>query len=226
MNTKTAILVTTIIAGASFGMSGFASAQGMMQGGMQGGMGGGMGGGMMGQGRGGGAPMGQGMDHRMDGGMDAGMEAGMGRGGSSDADEMGSCMMHGGGMGAGHRMGGMMGHGMMGGSRMGGPMGHGMMGRGGMMGGGMMGGMRHGGGQGGMQSWFGSRVRPVMNLSVDDVRGYLDQQVDRLGNKRLKVGEVKIAEDGFITADIVTADNSLVQRLKVDRRSGDIEYVE
>jgi hypothetical protein len=214
MNTKIAILAAVIIAGSSFGTSGFAFAQGMMQGGMQdgmqGGMQGGMGGGMMG--RGGGAAMDHGSDSRM------------GRGESSDADEMDACMMHRGGMGAGRRMCGMMGHGMMGSGRMD----RGMMGHGGMMGrGGMIGGMmHHGGGQGGMQSWFGSRVRPVMNLSVDDVRGYLDQQVDRLGNKRLKVGEVKTAEDGFITADIVTLDNSLVQRLKVDRRSGDIEYVE
>jgi len=220
MNTKTIILAATIIAAASIGTSGAGFAQGMTQGGMQGGMGGGM----MGQGRGGGAPMDQDRGQGMDRGMGGGMGGGMDRTESPDADEMGSCMMHRGGMGAGHRMDGMkgrgmMGHGMMGGGRMG----HGMMGRGGMMGG-MM---HHGGGmQGGMQSWFGARVRPVMNLSVDDVRGYLDQQVDRLGNKRLKVGEVKTAEDGVITADIVTADNSLVQRLKVDRRSGDIEYVE
>jgi hypothetical protein len=48
-------------------------------------------------------------------------------------------------------------------------------------------------------------------------------QLDRLNNKRLKVGDIN-AEDGTITADIVTVDNSLVQRLKVDRRTGAIEY--
>jgi hypothetical protein len=219
MNTKTIILAATIIAAASFGTAGVGFAQGMGQGGMQGGMGGGM----MGQGRGGGAPMGQGMGQGMDRGMDRGMghrmDGGMDRTESPDPDDMGSCMMHRRGMGAGHRMGGMMGRGMMGDGRMG----RGMMGGSGMM----DGMMHHGSGmQGGMQSWFGTRVRPVMNLSVDDVRGYLDQQVDRLGNKRLKVGEVKTADEGVITADIVTADNSLVQRLKVDRRSGDIEYLE
>ena len=35
---------------------------------------------------------------------------------------------------------------------------------------------------------------------------------------------VKSADGGTITADIVTVDNSLVQRLKVDQRTGTIEY--
>jgi hypothetical protein len=62
-----------------------------------------------------------------------------------------------------------------------------------------------------------------MNLSVEDVRGYLDAQLDGLNDKRLKVGDVK-SDDGSITANIVTVDNSLVQRLKVNRHTGDIEY--
>ena len=70
---------------------------------------------------------------------------------------------------------------------------------------------------------FGSRVTPMMNLSAEDVRGYLDVQLDRLNNKRLKVGEIKV-DDGTIIADVVTVDNSLVQRLKVNRHTGAIEY--
>jgi hypothetical protein len=70
---------------------------------------------------------------------------------------------------------------------------------------------------------FESRVTPMMNLSVEDVRGYRAVQLDRLNNKRLKVGDVK-SDDGSITADIVTVDNSFVQRLKVDRHTGTIEY--
>jgi hypothetical protein len=70
---------------------------------------------------------------------------------------------------------------------------------------------------------FGTRVTPMMNLSADDVRSYLNEQLERLSNKRLKVGEVK-AEDGTISADIVTVDNSLVQPLKINRRTGTIEY--
>ena len=89
-----------------------------------------------------------------------------------------------------------------------------MMGKG-MMGAGMM--------QGGMGALFGARVTPMMNLSVEDVRGYLGVQLDRLGNKRLKIGDIK-SDDGTITADIVTVDDSLVQRLKVNRHTGAIEY--
>jgi hypothetical protein len=131
-------------------------------------------------------------------------------------------------MGGGQMMGGMMDQGMMGQQMMGPgqpsqptgqpmmgcPMMAGMMGQGGM-GPGMM--------QGGMGAVFGSRVTPMMNLSVEDVRGYLDAQLDRLNNKRLKIGDVK-SDDGTITADIVTVDNSLVQRLKVNRHTGAIEY--
>ena len=122
---------------------------------------------------------------------------------------------------------------------------HVMMGRGMMQVGGggmncpMMGGMRQGGqsmmGSGmvgsetmrgtirGMGSLFGSRVVPTMNLSVDDVRAYLTAQLDRLGSERLKIGNINV-EGGSIAAEIVTVDNSLVQRMKVDRSTGNIEY--
>jgi hypothetical protein len=101
-------------------------------------------------------------------------------------------------------------------------MGPGMM-HGGMGPGMMQGGMGPGVMRGGMAALFGSRVTPMMNLSAEEVRGYLGAQLDRLDNKRLKVGDIK-ADDGTITADIVTVDNSLVQRLKVDRHTGAIEY--
>jgi hypothetical protein len=93
-----------------------------------------------------------------------------------------------------------------------------------MMGQGMMSsGTTQGGTAPRMAALFGSRVTPMMTLSVEDVRGYLAAQIDRLNNKRLKVGDIK-TEDGTITADVVTVDNSLVQRLKVDRRTGAIDY--
>ena len=138
--------------------------------------------------------------------MDQGMHGTMGQ-----QMDQGGCPMMGGMMGQGKQ--GMMGQGTMGPGMMQGGMGPGMM-QGGM-GSGMM--------QGGMGALFGSRVTPMMNLSTEDVRGYLTVQLDRLNNKRLKVGDIK-ADDGAITADIVTVDNSLVQRLKVDRHTGLIEY--
>jgi len=99
--------------------------------------------------------------------------------------------------------------------------------RSGMMQGGMMGSEMMGSGmmRSGMNAMFGSRVRPAMNLSVDDVRGYLASQLEHLNNKRLKLGDVN-SGDATITADIVTVDNSLVQRLKIDRHSGAITYEE
>jgi hypothetical protein len=113
---------------------------------------------------------------------------------------------------------GMMGQGMtcpMMNAMMQGGMGQGMMGPG-MMGQGMTG----SGMSGGM---FGSRVTPIMNLSVDDVRGYLGVQIERLNNNRLKIGNIS-ADGETINAEIVTVDNSLVQKLKVDRHTGLIEY--
>lgn len=97
---------------------------------------------------------------------------------------------------------------------------HGRMGQ---MGPGMMQGGMMQGGMGTAAAPFGMRVTPMINLSVEDVRSYLDAQLERLNNKRLKVGDVT-ANDGTITADIVTVDNSLVQRLKINRRTGAIEY--
>jgi hypothetical protein len=129
------------------------------------------------------------------------------------------------------RPSGMMSPGMMQGGMgqdmMGPSIGSGMM-RGGMgmmcpMMAGMMQGRDSETAHGGMGALFGSRVTPMMNLSVEDVRSYLALQLDRLNNKRLKIGNVA-ADGAMISAEIVTVDNSLVQRLKVDRRTGAIEY--
>ena len=116
----------------------------------------------------------------------------------------------------------MMGQGTMAPGVMHGRMGPGMM-QGGIGPGMMQGGMGPGMMQSGMGALFGARVTPMMNLSAEDVRGYLTAQLERLNNKRLKIGDIKEG-DGAITADIVTVDNSLVQRLKVDRHTGAIEY--
>jgi hypothetical protein len=115
----------------------------------------------------------------------------------------------------------------MGQDMMGPSMGSGMM-RGGMgmmcpMMAGMMQGRDSETAHGGMGALFGSRVTQMMNLSVEDVRSYLALQLDRLNNKRLKIGNVA-ADGATISAEIVTVDDSLVQRLKVERRTGAIEY--
>jgi hypothetical protein len=143
-------------------------------------------------------------------------------------------MMMGHGM-MGHGQGMMMGHGMMG---------HGMSGMGtphgtAMMPGRMMHhGMMHPGmmGQGAMGQPYRSHgtiaprhgwpIPAPRDLTDDDVRQWLDKGLDWLGNARLKVGQVTETDGATITAEIVTLDDSLVQRLAVDRRSGAVRQVE
>ena len=106
--------------------------------------------------------------------------------------------------------------------------GHGKMGRGmgsGMMGQGMMGPGMMGPGSG-MDRGHGLRVVPTADLSTDDVRHFFEDRLAMRGNKRLKVGEVKEGEDDTIVADIVTLEDSLVQRFKVNRHTGRVQRTE
>ena len=88
------------------------------------------------------------------------------------------------------------------------------------------------GGQGMMAPGFGrglglgGRVVPSRDLTADDVRHFLDHRLEMHGNKRLKVGEVREADDDNIVADITTVDGSLVERIEVDRHTGKIRHVE
>jgi len=91
-----------------------------------------------------------------------------------------------------------------------------------MMQGGMGPGMMQGGMGPSMSAMFESRVTPMTKLSVEDV----GLNVPDLQSLVVEAVELygAIAAYGSITADIVTVDNSLVQRLKVDRHTGTIEY--
>ncbi len=59
-----------------------------------------------------------------------------------------------------------------------------------------------------------------LNLSTDNVKNYFEGWLAWQGNPRLKVGDVKEKDADTIVADIVTKDNSLVQRFVVNRRNG------
>jgi len=59
-----------------------------------------------------------------------------------------------------------------------------------------------------------------LKLTAADVKASLDRIVARRGNPRLKAGEVKEQDADTILADIVTQDNSLVERFLVDRHTG------
>jgi hypothetical protein len=66
-------------------------------------------------------------------------------------------------------------------------------------------------------------VRPIQHLSVDDARHHFEHRLKLLGNDRLKLGEVTQADEDTIIVDIVTVDDSLVDRLEVERHSGRIQ---
>lgn len=59
-----------------------------------------------------------------------------------------------------------------------------------------------------------------LNLSTDDVKNYLSRWIAVQGNSHIKVGDVKEQDADTIVADIVTQDNSLVQRFVVNRHTG------
>src|SRR3972149_10293044 len=59
-----------------------------------------------------------------------------------------------------------------------------------------------------------------LNLSTDNVKNYFERWLTWQGNPRLKVGDVKEKDADTIVADIVTKDNSLVQRFVVNRHNG------
>jgi len=59
-----------------------------------------------------------------------------------------------------------------------------------------------------------------LNLSTDNVKNYFERWLAWQGNPRLKVGDVKEKDADTLVADIVTKDNSLVQRFVINRRNG------
>ena len=111
------------------------------------------------------------------------------------------------GPGGGYGMGpGMMGPGMMGG----GMMGPGMMGPG-MMGPGY-------GPQYGPQ--YGPRYQPPQKpLEEKDVKGILENYLRSTRNPNLKLGKVT-EKDNYFEAEILTKDDSLVDKIIVDKYSG------
>ncbi len=82
-----------------------------------------------------------------------------------------------------------------------------------------------GGGYGpGMMRGYGpgynQRGDTNVTLTTDDVKTRMERWLNWRGNVRLKVGEVKEKDADTITAEVVTKDNSLVERFIFDRHSG------
>jgi hypothetical protein len=59
-----------------------------------------------------------------------------------------------------------------------------------------------------------------VNLSTDDVKTYFERSIAWQRNPLLKVGDVKERDADGIVVDIVTKDNSLVERFIVNRHNG------
>ena len=57
-------------------------------------------------------------------------------------------------------------------------------------------------------------------LAPDDVRARLTERLKAYGNPRLRLGTIAVAGEDSITAEIETVDGSLVERLVVDRFTG------
>jgi hypothetical protein len=135
---------------------------------------------------------------------------------------MGPGMMGPGMMGRGYGMGpGMMGPGMMGrGYGMGyGMMGPGMMGRGYGMGPGMMGPGMMGRGWG-MGPQYGPQYQQQQKpMEEKDAREILENYLRSTRNPNLKLGKV-IEKGNYFEAEILTKDNSLVDKIIVDKYSG------
>lgn len=113
-----------------------------------------------------------------------------------------------------------MGGGMMGGQGMMGPgmMGGHMMGRG-MMGPGMMGGQGMTGPGYGQQYQQPQYMQPQKALEEKDVKTILENYLANMRNPNLKLGKIKDAGTTF-EADIVTKDNSIVDKIMVDKATG------
>lgn len=95
-----------------------------------------------------------------------------------------------------------------------------MGGQGGMMGAMMAHMSKMKGGMAGGQGHMGGKSAKAYNFNTDDIRKIVAARLVWQGNDRLKVGKVEAAGDDAIVAEIVTVDDSLVYKLKYDRKSG------
>jgi hypothetical protein len=59
-----------------------------------------------------------------------------------------------------------------------------------------------------------------LKLTIDDVKTRFERWLVWRGNSRLKLGDIKDKDTDTIVADIVTRDNSLVERFSINRHTG------
>lgn len=73
---------------------------------------------------------------------------------------------------------------------------------------------------------FGAPLDAPEEMTVDRVRALLEDQLAMLGNPRLKLGDISAADDGSIIAEILTVDDSLVQKLAFNRYPGLVRQID
>jgi len=78
---------------------------------------------------------------------------------------------------------------------------------------------------GGQGILLGTPLGVPEEMTEDRVRALLEQQLTSLGNPRLRLGDIGTASDGSITAEIVTVDGSLVQKLAFNRYPGLVRQI-
>jgi hypothetical protein len=67
---------------------------------------------------------------------------------------------------------------------------------------------------------------PAEGITVERARAMLEGALAWHGNPRLKLGTVEEQDEDTIVAEILTVDDSLVQRLAIDRATGEIRRVD
>jgi hypothetical protein len=81
--------------------------------------------------------------------------------------------------------------------------------------------MMRGAGMGiGPGMFYGMAPGAQQEMTPERVRSWLEQRLARHANPRLKIGKIAAADGGEITAEIVTVDGSLVQKLAFNRYPG------
>ncbi len=73
---------------------------------------------------------------------------------------------------------------------------------------------------------FGAPLDAPEEMTVDRVRALLEDELAMLGNPRLKLGDISAADDGSIIAEILTVDDSLVQKLAFNRYPGLVRQID
>lgn len=72
---------------------------------------------------------------------------------------------------------------------------------------------------------YGMSGKEQKEMTPETVRSWLETRLEWHGNPRLKIGEIGAATDGVITAEIVTIDGSVVQKLAFNRYPGLVRQV-